>query len=266
MSKKSQLRATPSANPARHDFPSLRAMRRRQQRRNLVIGLAAVVLIVVIAIALNAASQSARQQADRQATNTAALSNLIEITPYPHPSAEGTAMGDPNAPVRIDVYEDFQCPACVNYSKIVEKSIIEAYVATGKVYYTYHHYPFLDDRSATKESDQAANASMCAAEQGRFWDYHDMLFANWNGENEGAFNDLRLEAFAEKLGLDMAAFQSCFQENRYKAQIEADYQEGLARGVSGTPSVFVGDTQVAPGYVPTFEQIQQEVEAALAGK
>jgi predicted DsbA family dithiol-disulfide isomerase len=63
---------------------------------------------------------------------------------------------------------------------------------------------------------------MCANEQGRFWDYHDMLFANWDGENQGAYADRRLRAFADSLGLDKNAFGQCFDENRYKDQIDAD--------------------------------------------
>jgi protein-disulfide isomerase len=105
---------------------------------------------------------------------------------------------------------------------------------------------------------------MCAAEQGRFWDYHDILFANWNGENQGAFLDKRLVAFAEALGLDMAAFNACFEENRYKAEIDQDLALGDELGVSGTPTVFVNGKQLTPGFVPSFADIAQAVEAALS--
>jgi protein-disulfide isomerase len=104
---------------------------------------------------------------------------------------------------------------------------------------------------------------MCAEEQDLFWEYHDILFANWNGENVGAFSDERLMAFAETLGLDMETFTSCFEENRYQDEIQADYELGLEMGVSGTPSVFVDGQQITPGYVPGFGDIQQAVEAAL---
>ena len=127
------------------------------------------------------------------------------------PLVNKNSMGDPNAPVKIDVWEDFQCPACAQYSQEVETQVTEAYVKTGKVLYTFHFFPFLDDNSVAKESDQSASASMCAADQGKFWEYHDMLFANWNGENEGAFNDTRLVAFAETLSLNMDEFNACFR-------------------------------------------------------
>jgi len=197
--------------------------------------------------------------------NFKSIGSIATVEANPRPQADGTAMGDPNAPVRIDVFEDFQCPACSFFSAETVSLITETYVATGKVYYVFHNYPFLDANSSTKESHQAANAAMCAAEQGKFWEYHDVLFANWNGENLGAFNDRRLQAFAGTIdGLDTGAFDDCFAENRYKDDIEADFSLGERMGVNGTPSVFVNDVAVGqPGKIPQWSEIQQAVEAAL---
>jgi protein-disulfide isomerase len=195
--------------------------------------------------------------------NLKSAGEIATLEAFQRPMEDGMAIGDPNAPVRIDVFEDFQCPACAFYTEEVERRIAESYVTSGQVYYVFHHYPFLDSNSVNKESHQAANASMCALEQDKFWDYHDILFANWNGENAGAFNDSRLKVFAEKIDLDMERFTSCFDENRYQEEIEADYDLGLEMGVSGTPSVFANGQQITPGFVPGFEDVQQAVEAAL---
>ena len=195
--------------------------------------------------------------------NLKSAGEITTVEAYPRSMAAGTAMGDPNAPVIIDVFEDFQCPACVYYTEEVERCISETYVASGQVYYVFHHYPFIDSYSTSKESQQAANASMCAMEQGLFWEYHDILFANWNGENAGAFRDKRLMEFAETLELDMDLFTPCFEENRYQTEIQADYELGVEMGGSGTPSVFVNGQQITPGKVPGFEAVQQAVEAAL---
>lgn len=195
--------------------------------------------------------------------NLKSAGEISTVEPILRPMADGTAMGDPNAPVVIDVFEDFQCPACRIYSEEIETRITETYVAAGQVYYIFHQYPFIDRASVNKESQQAANASMCAAEQGLFWEYHDILFANWSGENVGAFNDKQLVAFAETLSLDMDFFTSCFEENRYQDEIQADFELGTEMGVSGTPSVFVNGQHITPGFVPGFEDIQQAVEAAL---
>jgi len=91
--------------------------------------------------------------------------DINSITPIERPNVNGKALGDPNAPVKIDVYEDFQCPACKSYTENIEPRIVQDFVATGQVYYVYRFFPFLDDQALSKESDQAANASMCAAEQ-----------------------------------------------------------------------------------------------------
>jgi protein-disulfide isomerase len=187
----------------------------------------------------------------------------VQITPEARPLVDGAALGDPNAPVLVEVWEDFQCPACRTYSSEIEPLVVDNYVASGKARYVFRHYPFLDDRAASKESDQAANASMCAAEQGMFWEYHDYLFANWNSENAGAFSDKRLVAYGEALGLDMAAFNACFEENRFQDDIQQDLADGTRAGVTGTPSVFVNGQIIKPGFVPSYEDIAQAIEAAL---
>ena len=223
--------------------------RREQQRRLTLLGVIVIGSLLVAAALIY--------------PNLKAVGEIVTVEPISRPMVNGTAMGDPNAPVVIDIFEDFQCPACTYYTEEVERRIVETYVASGQVYYVFHQYPFLDRNSVNKESHQAANASMCAEEQGFFWEYHDMLFANWNGENAGAFNDERLMAFAETLELDMGLFTACFEENRYQDETQADFELGLEMGVSGTPSVFVNGQQVTPGYVPSFGDVQQAVEAAL---
>jgi protein-disulfide isomerase len=181
---------------------------------------------------------------------------------HEYPAGEGLTLGDPNAPVKIEVFEDFQCPACQSFTQNTEVRILNELVETGKASYTFRHYPFLDTNSVSKESRQAANASMCANEQGKFWQYHEVIFANWNGENLGTFNDRRLIEFARVLELDMDSFESCFNENRYGDKIQADFDEGVSRGVSGTPSIFINGQVINPGFVPSFDEIAAAVEAA----
>lgn len=186
---------------------------------------------------------------------------------YEYPQPNKTSLGDPNAPVKIDVYEDFQCPACQAFSQDIEPLIVKNLVETGKVYYTFHNYSFIDGPGAGQggESDQAANASMCAAEQNKFWEMKSIIFANWNGENLGAYNDNRLRAFAQTAGLDMGEFDDCFDANKYEQEIQASFDGGNEIGVSGTPSVFVNGQIISPGYIPSYDDINAAVEAALAG-
>lgn len=196
------------------------------------------------------------------------VGEIITVTPAALPNPNGLSLGDAKAPATIDVFEDFQCPACRSFTENTEPLVIENLVSTGKARYVFHNYPFLDDRLGKGgESDQAANASMCANEQSKFWDMHAMLFTNWNGENQGSFSDRRLQAMAETLGLDMNAFNSCFSANKYEADIQADLDKGKELGVSGTPTVFVNEKKVGQGNsVPSYQDIAQAVEAAGAGQ
>jgi len=239
----------------RSEIKQRRAQRRQKERQVVFLVVAGAVLLLIAIIVGSSLFQ-----------NSQPIAEITPITPLERPNAQGTAMGNPDAPVRIDVFEDFQCPACQYFTQNVELQVMNELVATGQVYYVFRHYPFLDDSSATKESDQAANASLCAADQGRFWDYHDLLYTNWNGENEGSFNDRRLVAFAEELKLDMSPFNDCFKANSHKSQINQDIQDALRMGISGTPSVFVNGKIVSPSQVPSFEDIKAAVDAAVAGE
>jgi len=229
-------------------------MRNQAQRsRLMMIGLIIVgAAILVFAVVL---------------TQKKSVENIIAVTPASLPNADGLTLGDPNAKVSIEVFEDFQCPACKNFSEGIEPAIIQNLVETGKAKYTFHNYPFIDGRTTTSdgESDQAANASMCANEQGKFWDMKAIIYTNWNGENQGGLSNARLEAMAESIGLDMTSFNNCFDANKYQGDIQADYDLGDQMGVSGTPSVFVNGARAGqPGFIPSYQEIADLVEAALA--
>jgi protein-disulfide isomerase len=144
----------------------------------------------------------------------------------------------------------------------VERQLIEQYVTTGKVRFEYYHFIVVDGNVGGSESQHAAEASECANEQGRFWDYQAMLFANQQGEGRGAFADRRLKAFAEALGLDAGEFNDCFDAHRHAGKVQADQQLGVARGVSGTPTIFVNGNRVENPL--DFAELQRWIEAGLA--
>ena len=233
----------------------LREKRLKQQKQQRLI----IIVMVIVGALLIAAAMIY--------PSFKPVGDVLSITPRTfNTTVSRNTLGDPNALVRVDVWEDFQCPACASYTKQIEPLVISNYVETGKVFYTFHNYAFIDCQVATKESQQAASASLCAADQERFWDYHDMLYTNWNGENQGAFNDKRLVAFAEDLGLDMQAFNTCFNGGRYSDSVKQELADGQALGITGTPSVFVNGIEVTPGYVPSFDQLSASIDAALAGQ
>jgi len=233
----------------------LREQRQKKERRKRINIILAIVIGGAIVVGLIA-----------YPTIKAAISpvgEFVEITPGDWPDPNGTALGNPEAKVVIETFEDFKCIACKEYSDSVEPSILDNHVSNGDVYYVFYHYPFLDDSGAIKDSDQSAAASMCAAEQNRFWDYHKILFANFNSK-PGEFNDKRLIAFADSLDLDIEEFETCYKENRYKDEINENQASGVKRGVTGTPSIFINGGQITPGYVPTYLQIQEAIQQELA--
>ena len=226
-------------------------MQRQQQRQRLImIGLITLVAALLVFLVVWQPLSSAGE--------------IIQVTPAALPDANGLSLGDPNAPVTIDVFEDFQCSACKRFTETIEPLVIENLISTGKARYVFHNYPFLDGDGAGGggESDQTANASMCANEQDKFWDMHGILYANWNGENQGTFSNRRLLSMAESIGLDMDAFNSCFNANTYEADIQKDFDLGKEMGVSGTPTVFVNSRRVgAANQIASYQDIADAVNA-----
>jgi protein-disulfide isomerase len=237
----------------RQEMRAKRQKRARQQRLALIVGTGGIVVLLALLVVVPQVQRA-----------NAPVGTIVPITPQEHPQANGTAMGNPNAPVKIVAYEDFQCPSCQYYTQNVEPLLRKNEIANGQVYYQFRNFPIIDRNSTTKESHQAANAALCAADQGRFWDYHDLLYANQEGENVGSFTDKRLQAFAQTLGLNMSEFNACFSADKHQSQIAAEYQEGQQAGVTGTPSIFVNGKEVSPGYIPTYDDLKKAIQAALA--
>jgi protein-disulfide isomerase len=187
---------------------------------------------------------------------------IVTVTPRTFTAkVDGLNLGDPNAPVKVVAYEDFRCSVCRLYTENIEPAIIQNYVDTGKIYYTYSFYLVIDMNDGADASYRAANAAMCASEQGDFWDYHDTLYANQFSEDASIFTDDRLVQMAVNIGLDMAGFNQCYQAKKYKSEIEKAMSQAAALNVSGTPSIFVDGT-----LVQNFQLAAQSIDAALAGK
>lgn len=166
-------------------------------------------------------------------------------------------LGNPHAPVRIDVWADFQCPVSRKFARNPELILRRNYIPTGQVQLVFHPYPILGP-----ESVLAAQAAECAASQGRFWDYHDKLFAEQRSENSGWFNPTNLDQWAGQLGLDVPSFATCRDHGDQINEVVASLEAGQLMGVSWTPTVYVND-QKLPN-VPTWEELEQRIRAAGA--
>jgi len=165
---------------------------------------------------------------------------------------DGHVLGSADAPVAIVEYLDFQCPFCQRAAEQVMSAIEETFIASNTASLEIRPIAILGD-----ESVQAAAAAECANEQGQFWAYHDILYANQGAERGGAFSDDRLKEFAEALNLDTAAFNSCLDSGRYTQQVVDDTSTALDSGVSVTPTVLVNGERVDVSIEAISAAIQQ---------
>jgi protein-disulfide isomerase len=205
------------------------------------------------------------------------IAGIITVTPNPRPNEDRNSMGDPNAPIKIEQFADFQCPYCKQFFENTEPLLVQYFISTGKVQFTYRSAGnFVSGNVGTgnTESQDAALAAYCAADQGKFWEMHDALFANNRDvENQGSFVSRRLTAIARSVGLDMPAWQNCYNSGKYKDQVQQDFDD-FSKAVTdptkfGTPYFVItykvnGETktETLEGAQP-FDAFQQKIEAAL---
>ena len=223
----------------------IRARRKREQRQRRLI---MIVIVVGAALILTAILI---------APNFMPIGEIVMPDLITYPASDGTALGDPDEPVVIEEFSDYQCSYCRVFHESTFKTIVEGYVAEGKVRIIFRNYPVIGP-----ESLAAANASMCAAEQDKFWEFSSILFANQNGHDTGGFSARRLEGFADSIGLNVNVFSACLSEARYQGQVQDDIQAGILQGIDSTPSFLVNGTLMI-GALP-YESFQEEIEAALS--
>ncbi len=171
--------------------------------------------------------------------------------------ATGPSMGKDNAPVTIIEFSDFQCPFCKRFNDQTMGQLKTNYIDTGKARIVFRHYPLPFHQNAPK----AHEASMCADDQDKFWEFHDILFAKGAGDGTGlAVADLK--QYAADLKLDTTKFNSCLDSGKYTKYVADDMAAGSAAGVSGTPS-FVINGQLVVGAQP-YSVFAAAIDAALA--
>jgi len=154
--------------------------------------------------------------------------------------------GDPNAPVTIVEFSDFQCPFCKRFFDQTLPDIEEQYIKTGKVNFVYRDFPL----SSIHPNAQAAHiGAECADEQGKFWEYHDILFEKQSEWSKTSLSDLNnvLEQFASEVGLESNSFGTCLESTTFLSEVNKDYSDGISYGVTGTPAFFIGNDK--DGYV-----------------
>jgi protein-disulfide isomerase len=206
-----------------------------------------------IAQQLKASKTQQRQQEFVRSLRKAAGVKVLLKPPVVNIALDGAPVrGNPNAPVTLVEFSDFQCPFCARAHATLGQ-VRETYKDQVKI--VYKDYPLPIHANAPK----AAEASRCAREQGKYWEYHDILFANIN-----ALDVANLKKFAADLKLDAAKFDTCLDSGKYAQAVAKDIEEGSRAGVSGTPAFFVNGRFLS-GAQP-FSAFQEAIDEALAAQ
>ena len=201
------------------------------------------------------------------------IADIVTVEPVSRFKADRNSMGEPNAPIQIVEFADFQCPFCDRFFTDTEPLLEEYFVKTGKIYFTYRsagNWVSNNGGTGRTESQDAAAAAYCAADQNKFWEMHDALFTNNRDvEDQGSFTDRRLEAIAESVGLDMNAFRDCYNSGKFEDKVQKDFEDAQDAGIQGTPFFIMtykvnGETktETIDGAQP-INAFQQKIEAAL---
>jgi protein-disulfide isomerase len=204
-----------SKNAGRRDTRRARQQRQAQMQRLLpfiIIGIIAVIVVVVVIVVSSGNSTTNVSQ------------------------AHGSSLGSVNAPVKVTEFGDYQCPACGAF--FVQKQ--------PKISFTFVPFSFIGN-----ESVAAAQGAYCAGDQGKYWQYHDALYNDQRGENQGWFSTSRLEGYAQNLGLNMDQFKSCFEGGKYKSKVDSDSAYAQSLGVNSTPTFSVDGQLVEPANLIT---------------
>ena len=143
-------------------------------------------------------------------------------------------LGDPNAPITLVEFGDYQCHYCNVFFQSIEKDIVKNYVDTGKVKIIFKDYNIIGEDSVI-----ASQGAHCANDQGLFWEYHDILYSNWTGENNGWASSENLAIFAQQIDLNMNKWSECMKKGSHSQIILKSNDDARALELTGTPAFFI---------------------------
>ena len=218
--------------------------------RNIMIAATLVGVLIVVLVAVN--------QLGNRVTGT--LSD--PGTAYPPALLDGTTIGTADAPVTLEVYEDFQCPFCAQYSLSTEPVLVSRYVTPGTLRIVHHDIAILGRGGSEDESKLAATGATCAEREGRYWEYAHWVYNNQDGENAGGFRRERLTSIAEAAGLDPGAFGACLDDASAIGEVATTTTEATNLGINSTPTLYVNGTKIDTTLSP--DEIGARIEAAAA--
>lgn len=193
----------------------------------------AVPVAIVIAGLLIGGAVYMSGKSDSAASNTArAIAQAQRDIALPPVTEKDNILGSPNADIVIVEYSDTECPFCKNFHATLQ-TIVKEYGTSGKVSWVYRHFPIVQLHS---KAPKQAQATQCAADQGKFWPYIDQIFAITPANN--GLDHAKLPEIARDLGLDVTAFNACLNSDRHVAEISQSVSDAQNAGANGTPSSF----------------------------
>ena len=210
----------------------IREKEKSKKHRLLIILVSVVVVLAVIFLASKFLIKSTMQAVD-------------------YANVSGQTVGLASAPIKVEEFSNFNCIHCKNFSVDEEEGFVKKYVDTGKVQFTFRHFPFTNDNT-----ENAVEASYCAVDQNKFWPMKSLLF-KYNTYT-GAFEEGNLINYAKTAGLDTQAFSDCLKSDKYIPKIAEDRDAAIALGLDGTPYFFVNGQKVLQG------DLSSTVDAQLA--
>jgi len=235
-----------------------------QKKQNYLLTASILIAAVLIAGALIYSTGLKNTKPEKQTANPEQTTQKL-LSPQ---IDDDVVLGDPQAPVTIFIYSDYQCPFCGKFFKETELLIRKNYVETGKVKMVYKGLALFGP-----ESTAAAQAAQCAKDQGKYWAYHDAIFeiemkeleTLGNNENTGNLNRETFKKIASDLKMNTDEFLTCFDSQKYAAAAEKDNKE--ARTIIerlATPTVFINDKMIQGAY--PYNIFSQAIEEALSKK
>ncbi len=178
----------------------------------------------------------------------------VVMTPEQLQRVPGISQGQPNAPVTVMEFADFQCPGCGQFARF-SKPLVKDYIDNGTVRFVWYDFPLTQIHA---NAVLASRAGRCANEQNQFWAFHDAVFANQSQWSESRDAADHFAEYAERAGLDAGAFGECLRSEKYQKEVSESYQFGTTLGVTGTPTVFVNGKRVeTPGTRAAWEELIQ---------
>jgi len=223
-----------------------------------VAGIAAALMVSSSGVPATVSNEKSAPTQSAEQITTQLLSPSVASAP---------ALGSNDAKVTIVEFGDYQCTWCHRWHEGTKDTLIADYVNTGKVRFLFKDFPIND--LSDRASSLAAEASYCAADQGKYWEYHDEVYNNWEGENTGWVTRASLEQFAKDAGVtDISAFSDCLDSGKFTSVVRDNYNLARSIGLDATPSFIVliqGETpQLMRGAHPysTFERVINEAYAS----